>query len=190
MKPAIRSRQPMTVCVSLSPRPDRHTTIKLVLLHLRRDFQCPGTACALSRAGMMPSWRDKTEASTASLIGHRDMRCPAGGREIGMLGPTRIVKIHGRNGISVTYLTVTVLQQICFIAVQNTDLPAVDACGVQAVSCRVPPPRHRQAPHPYHGGTRGTSPARLSRPHAGQHHIVQTAFMGDDLSLVSRPMTA
>src|SRR5690606_39092145 len=62
----------ITVCMSLSPRPDRLITIKASLGSCGARLKASASAWALSRAGMMPSRRQqwwKASRASLSLIG-------------------------------------------------------------------------------------------------------------------------
>ena len=69
-----------TVCMSLSPRPDRLTIIDLFARHRGRELATAcATACALSSAGMIPSVSDSRRKRLERLgVGDRDVLGAAG----------------------------------------------------------------------------------------------------------------
>ena len=178
---------------SLSPRPDRQTTIDFVRLASLRPAPCAlATACELSSAGRMPSVRASAwNAARASSSRQTGVRHAAGVFPIAVLGADAGIVEPGRDRMHVARLAVFVLHHVAEAAVQHAGLAVRQRRGVIARlvraaagfdadqldarcarrtdrTCRPRCCRRRRRPRP--------------RPAAGR-------VAGCDCSIVSRPMT-
>ena len=150
---------------SLSPRPQRFTTIRWSFGFFGASSITLASACAGSSAGMMPSsLRAELEGGQRLLVGRREIGHAADVVQPGMLRADAGIVEAGRDRMGLRDLAVVVHQQIGAVAVQHAG-PAAGRARRRAGRSegRGRPPRRRRSRRRDRRGRGGTGRWRWSR---------------------------